>query len=81
MTVHPDFSGVTPLSQSEDSAIATCSFFFVFVLFLIPPLETIHLGSLYDHLLVWGIILVCDYNEVILGWVACKSLGDLSAAR
>lgn len=55
-------------------------FFLCFCFVFNSPLETIHLGSLYDHLLVWGIILVCDYNEVILGWVGCKSLGDLSAA-
>lgn len=37
VTEYTNFFGMTPLSQSEDSAIATCSFFFVFVLFLISP--------------------------------------------
>lgn len=42
-----------------------CNTFFSFVFF---SLETIHLGSLHGHLLVWGIVLVYDYNEVV-SWV------------
>lgn len=57
--------GITPFSESEFPAIATC-FFFLFYLF---SLETIHLGPLHVHLLAWGIALVCNYTEVIVGWV------------
>lgn len=56
-------------SESEFPAIATCFFFILFF----SPLETIHLGSLHGHLLVWGIVLVCDSSEVIVGWV-CLSI-------
>lgn len=38
--------------------------FFLYSFFF--SLEAIHLGSLHGHLLVWGIVLVCDHSEVIV---------------
>lgn len=66
-------------SESEFPAIATCFFFILFF----SPLETIHLGSLHGHLLVWGIVLVCDSSEVIVGWVclSIQSVRDPAAAQ
>lgn len=37
----------------------------MFVLILFFFLKAIHLGSLHDHLLGWGIVLVCDYRGVM----------------
>lgn len=56
--------------------------FFLILCVFASPLEMIHLALSLGHLLVGGILLVCDYSEVILGWVrmegsrrSCSCLG------